>query len=147
MAGLDDEGEEHPCKVPRTSRSNSSVWDSNTREGDPCATSVEDLSVPSLGLPFSCEQGSGVSKSADQEEDRIKTLLDLALTRRRPPGFTPLRPAYDKHRPVIEEPEIMGVEIFDADDYRRLTNSRLAQEHPRVCWSTESKHYRKGHEG
>jgi hypothetical protein len=79
MAGLDDEGEEHPCKVPRTSRSNSSVWASNAREGDPCATSVEDLSVPSLGLPFSCEQGSGASKSADQEEDRIKTLQDLAL--------------------------------------------------------------------
>ncbi|KAF7894340.1 hypothetical protein EAF00_007854 [Botryotinia globosa] len=96
-------------------------------------STIQDHSNSAVNIPFddlplckpmiidSSPLGSTILNPKDKElkdeEETIRALREEALVKQRPLGWSkPTMPKYSRHRPAVEELELMGVEILE-DEY------------------------------
>ncbi|ESZ95101.1 hypothetical protein SBOR_4512 [Sclerotinia borealis F-4128] len=120
FAGQDDSDIEHNHrKRRRICRDSSSSHSSDSTKpsldyNQPTFRASEVETANNIHSPNGVE--TRIPPHLSPEQFRVEELRREALERQRPENYNPQRPPYDRHRPAIEELEIMGVEIRDELD-------------------------------
>ncbi|TEY25161.1 hypothetical protein BOTCAL_1323g00010 [Botryotinia calthae] len=100
----------------------STVQDHNDSAAD---VPFDDLPLCRPTIMNSSPLGSTILTPKDEEskneEEMIRTLRKEALVKQRPLGWSkPNIPKYSRHRPAVEELELMGVEILEDEDLEEM---------------------------